>query len=100
MTQRMRRGGASRGLTREELLALAASTDVETAGRALGLGRTTAYALARNGQFPCAVIRAGRSYRVVTADLLRLLHIAPEQSDGAGSSHPAPSDENALHHQL
>lgn len=24
---------------------------------------------------------------------------APSSSDGAGSSHPTPSDENALHHQ-
>lgn len=84
MTQHLRQGGATRGMAREELLALAASTDVETAGRALGLGRTTAYALVRNGQFPCAVIRAGRSYRVITADLLRILHITPH--DGANDA--------------
>ena len=87
------------GLKREELLALPASIDIVTAGRAFGVGRTTAYALARTGEFPCRVIRAGRAYRAVTADLLRVLHIAPENSDGAGSSHPTPSDENALHHQ-
>jgi hypothetical protein len=86
MTQHLRQDGAMRGMTRDELLTLAASTDVETAGRALGLGRTTAYALARNGQFPCAVIRAGRSYRVITADLLRILHITPNDGahDGTG----------------
>lgn len=86
-------------LTRQELLDLPASIDIVTAGRAFGVGRTTAYALARSGQFPCQVIRAGRAYRAITADLLRVLQITPESSDGAGSSHPTPSDENALHHQ-
>jgi hypothetical protein len=76
-------------LTREELLALPASIDIVTAGRAFGVGRTTAYALARNGEFPCQVIRAGRAYRAITADLLRVLHIAPENSGDAG---PCPPD--------
>ena len=82
-------------LTRDELLALPASIDIVTAGRAFGVGRTTAYSLARSGHFPCQVIRAGRAYRAVTADLLRVLHVSPENSDGARSSHPAPSDEYA-----
>ena len=84
-------------LTRSQLLALPAAIDVETAGRAFGIGRTTAYALAKSGTFPCKVLRAGKAYRVITQDLLRVLGIATE--DGAGSSHPTPSDENALHHQ-
>ncbi|MFH0243616.1 helix-turn-helix domain-containing protein [Streptomyces sp. HK10] len=81
-------------MSRHELLALPATTDVETAARAFGLGRTTAYALAKANEFPCKIIRAGKTYRVITADLLRVLHITPETSDGAGSSHPAPSNEN------
>ncbi|MER8004950.1 helix-turn-helix domain-containing protein [Streptomyces sp. NPDC094149] len=88
MTQLVRQEGSAKGMSRGELLALPASIDVETAGRALGLGRTTAYTLTKNGEFPCTVIRAGRSYRVVTADLLRLLHIAPENSGGAGPCTP------------
>ncbi|MEV6175288.1 DNA-binding protein [Streptomyces sp. NPDC051954] len=76
-------------LTREELLALPASIDIVTAGRAFGVGRTTAYALARTGEFPCQVIRAGRAYRAITADLLRVLHISSENGDGAG---PCTSD--------
>jgi hypothetical protein len=76
-------------MTRAELLALPASIDIVTAGRAFGVGRTTAYALARSGEFPCQVIRAGRAYRAVTADLLRVLHITSEISDGAG---PCTSD--------
>ncbi|GAA3853913.1 hypothetical protein GCM10023084_05190 [Streptomyces lacrimifluminis] len=86
-------------LTRSELLALPAAVDVETAARAFGIGRTTAYALARTDQFPCKVLRAGKAYRVITEDLLRVLHIAPENSDGAGPSRPTPSDENALTNQ-
>ncbi|MFC5185827.1 MerR family transcriptional regulator [Actinomadura harenae] len=60
-------------MTRDELLSLPTTTSVETAARALGMGRTRAYELAKLGQFPCKVIRIGVSYRVVTADLHRLL---------------------------
>lgn len=81
-------------MTRVELLALPASIDIVTAGRAFGIGRTTAYTLARSGEFPCRVIRAGRAYRAITADLLRVLDITPERSDGAEPVSPAPS-ENA-----
>ncbi|MET8765821.1 hypothetical protein [Streptomyces sp. NPDC004658] len=86
-------------LTRDELLALPAAVDVETAGRAFGIGRTTAYALVRADQFPCKVIRAGRTVRVATEDILRVLAITPGNSDGAGSSHPTPPAENSSHHQ-
>ncbi|MFE9432191.1 helix-turn-helix domain-containing protein [Streptomyces sp. NPDC006640] len=86
-------------LTRSELLALPAAVDVETAARAFGIGRTTAYALAKAGDFPCRVLRAGKAYRVITQDLLRVLAITPDSSDGARSSHPAPSDENSSVHQ-
>lgn len=76
-------------MTTQELLALPATVDLVTAGRAFGVGRTTAYTLARSGEFPCRVIRAGKAYRAVTADLLRVLQITPENSDGAG---PCTSD--------
>lgn len=70
-----KREDASRGLTREELLALPAAVDLETANRALSLSRTTGYDLAKRGRYPCTVLRLGNAYRVVTADLLKLLHI-------------------------
>lgn len=73
---------------------VAPTLDVETAGRLFGIGRTTAYALARAGEFPCELIRVGRAYRVVTADLLRVLNIT-RKSDGPGPSRPEPSDEHA-----
>jgi excisionase family DNA binding protein len=67
------------GMTRAELLALPAVIDVTTAARALGLGRSTAYDLARRGEFPCRVLHIGSSYRVPTSDLLRVLGIEPDQ---------------------
>ena len=67
----------SDGLTRAELLTLPVTVDVTTAARALGLGRSTAYDLARRGEFPCRVLRIGSSYRIPTADLLRVLGIEP-----------------------
>jgi excisionase family DNA binding protein len=67
----------SDGLTCAELLALPVTVDVTTAARALGLGRSTAYELARRDEFPCRVLRIGSSYRIPTADLLRVLGIEP-----------------------
>jgi excisionase family DNA binding protein len=71
------------GMTLAELLALPVVVDVATAARALGLGRSTGYELARRGEFPCRVLRMGSSYRVPTADLLRILGIKPEEQDQA-----------------
>ncbi|GAA2604825.1 hypothetical protein GCM10010304_63200 [Streptomyces roseoviolaceus] len=45
------------------------------ANRALPLIRTTGYDLAKRGRYPCTVLRLGNASRVVTADLLKLLHI-------------------------
>jgi predicted DNA-binding transcriptional regulator AlpA len=75
----MARHGITRreAMTREELLRLPAVIDVPTANRALGLGRSKGYELAKRGRYPCKVLKAGRSYRVVTADLLRVLEIEP-----------------------
>ncbi|SPT60536.1 Uncharacterised protein [Actinomadura madurae] len=63
-------------MTHEELAALPTTTTIETAARALGLGRTRAYQLAREDCFPCKVIRIGTTYRVVTADLQRLVGVS------------------------
>ncbi|WP_030546367.1 hypothetical protein [Streptomyces albus] len=65
-----------KGMTREELLALPAAVDLDTGNRALGLGRSKGYELAKRGQYPCKVLRLGKAYRVVTADLLNLLRLA------------------------
>jgi hypothetical protein len=62
-------------------LRAAPTFDLMTAARALGLGRTKAYDLARRQQFPCRVIRIGDTYRVPAAGLLELLGLAPEDPD-------------------
>lgn len=76
----MREGGRTRrvatGMAKEELLALPAAVDLETANRALGLGRSKGYELAKRGQYPCRTLRLGNSYRVVTAELQALLGLA------------------------
>lgn len=71
-----------RGLTSDELLALPAVIDLETANRALMIGRSTGYGLAKQGAYPVKVLRLGNAYRVVTADLLRLLGLERQPSDG------------------
>lgn len=68
--------GRVKGMSREELLELPAAIDLETGNRALGLGRSKGYELAKRGQYPCKVLRLGNAYRVVTADLLALLGLA------------------------
>ena len=64
--------------TAEQVRRLGTTTDVVTAGQILGLSRNTAYRLARLGQFPVPVLRAGAQYRVPVAGLLAALHIAAE----------------------
>ncbi|PBC84280.1 MULTISPECIES: hypothetical protein [unclassified Streptomyces] len=68
--------GGTKGMSRDDLLALPAAVDLETGNRALGLGRSKGYALAKRGEYPCRVLRLGNAYRVVTADLLELLGLA------------------------
>jgi hypothetical protein len=63
-------------MSRDELLALPAAVDLETGNRALGLGRSKGYELAKRGEYPCKVLRLGSTYRVVTAELLSLLGLA------------------------
>lgn len=70
-------------LTLDELRALGTVTDIDTAARALGLSRSTAYELAKAGTFPCPVIAVptyrGESkrkrYRVPVAGLLATLGV-------------------------
>lgn len=64
-----------RGMSAADLLALPAAVDLVTAGRALGLSRTTTYDLAKRGAFPVELLRLGAQYRARRADLLTLLGI-------------------------
>jgi hypothetical protein len=69
---------ATAPLTISQLADLPVTIDLMTAAKILGIGRTKAYELARQGDFPCLVIRVGDLYRVSTADLLQLLGICAE----------------------
>jgi Helix-turn-helix domain len=73
-------------------LRASATVDLMTAARALGLGRTKAYELAKREQFPCRVIRIGEHYRIPTAGLLELLGVTAEEprSPAVFTYHPAP----------
>ncbi|MFF3750503.1 hypothetical protein ACFYYH_08600 [Streptomyces sp. NPDC002018] len=71
----------TRGLTSEELLALPVVIDLDTANRALMIGRSTGYGLAKQGVYPVKVLRLGNAYRVVTAELLKLLGLERRQPD-------------------
>ncbi|WP_051392832.1 helix-turn-helix domain-containing protein [Glycomyces arizonensis] len=59
--------------TLERVKALGVMTNVETAAQILGIGRTVAYRLAKDGDFPVQVLRIGHSYRVPVLRLLELL---------------------------
>ncbi len=64
---------------------------MEDASTALGFSRSKGYALIRNGEFPCRVLRIGRKTRVVTASLLRVLESGvPEYNDARTGSHLTP----------
>ena len=64
-------------MTADELLALPPVIDLPTAARALGIGRTVAYRLVRDGEWPTPVLRLGGTIRVPTAPLLALLGYTP-----------------------
>ncbi|WP_024795892.1 helix-turn-helix transcriptional regulator [Tomitella biformata] len=62
-------------MDRTEALGLGVTTDLQTAARALGIGKSTAYALAQKGEFPVRVIRMGSRYVIPTRELLDLLGV-------------------------
>jgi len=80
---------APQGMGRAELLGLPAAIDLDTANRAIGLGRSKGYELARLGTYPCRVLRLGKKYRVITADLLRLLGVEVAAGEGAATADAA-----------
>lgn len=59
---------------REMVAAGRLTTDVETAGALLGLGRTRSFELARTGELP-GVRKLGRRYLVSVAELLDFLGV-------------------------
>lgn len=79
-------------MTRAEVLALPVTVDLLTTARALGIGRTTAYEMAREGTYPIPLYNVGQRYRAMRADLLAVLGIADVVS-GSSSRELAPEDE-------
>jgi len=61
--------------TIEAVRRLGLTTTIESAASILGIGRTKAYALAKDGDFPIKLIRIGRRYLVPTQALLDLLAV-------------------------
>ena len=78
-----------------EIAELPITLDVEMAGRLLGIGRTTAYRLVADGQFPCRVLPVGGQWRVPTADLLATLGLPLPVAPTVESSE-APVDPPGL----
>ncbi len=78
-------------MTPAEVLALPAMVDVPTAARALGIGTTLAYELAKADQLGVPVLRLGRLYRVPRAGLLEVLGLAPNMREADVPPTPAPA---------
>ena len=68
------------GMPTSEIRALPVTVDLATAARALRLGQTMAYTLAKRDEFPCRLFRQGGRYVVARGDILRALGI-PETAD-------------------
>lgn len=64
---------ATRGMTRRELLALPTVVPLDTASRALGIGRTRGQQMAKAGTYPVRVLTVGTHRKVASADLLEYL---------------------------
>lgn len=67
-----------------DVLALGVRTDLDTANSIFGIGRTTGYALARQGEYPVPTLRVGRKYVVRVADVLAYLRISPTTGNYVG----------------
>lgn len=64
------------GMSVEDVRKLPVSFSLDTANRALCLGRTSGYDMAKRGEYPVPLLRLGAQYRVRRADLLTLLGIS------------------------
>jgi len=69
--------------TADAVRGLGVKTDIVTAAAVLGLGRSGAYDLHREGRFPCPVVQVGRNLIVPTAGLLRVLGLDAAEPPGA-----------------
>ncbi len=77
--------GVNSTVTVAEVGSLPVALDPVTAGRMLGLGRTTAYQLLRQGAFSVPVHRAGRTWVIPTAGVLAHLGLPVGGGCGCGA---------------
>jgi hypothetical protein len=83
----------TRGMTVREVLALPVAISLDDANRALSIGRSNGYAMARTGDYPLPVLRLGRAYRCKRSDLLTYLGITDPE---AAPQHAEPAQPNLL----
>ncbi|WML81672.1 hypothetical protein [Streptomyces sp. VNUA74] len=86
-------------LTRRYLMALPPTVDLQTANRVLSIGRTTGYGLAKRGEYPCKVLKLGNAYRVVTADLQRLVAVEDAVEAPVPAAPPLERGKAAVAHE-
>lgn len=67
---------SARGMSNREVLNLPVAFPLDEANRALGIGRSNGYAMAKAGTYPIKVLRLGKAYRCRRSDLLEFLGIA------------------------
>lgn len=67
-------------MSTEDLQALPPAIKLPDANKLLNLGRSQGYHLAKTDQYPVKVLRVGKGYRVVTAELLKLLGLDDKQT--------------------
>lgn len=66
-------------MTHDELMALPVTVTLETANRALMIGRTTGYSLAKRGQYPVPLLPGRRGYVVSRYHLHQYLGVTTGQ---------------------
>jgi excisionase family DNA binding protein len=66
--------------------------DPVTAGRLLGIGRTSVYRLLEAGEFPAPAFKVGRQWRIPTSGLCRLLGMDPALMHGDDPVRPSSTD--------
>ncbi|MEU7163162.1 integrase [Streptomyces morookaense] len=72
-------------MTHEELIGLPVAFPLEVANRALGIGRTRGYDMARRGVYPIRLLRHGRQYRATRYDLHRHLGLTAPSNEQAAA---------------
>jgi hypothetical protein len=73
----------ARSWTTAAVQSLGMTTDVETAGLILGIGRTLDYELVQRDEFPVRLIRLGRRVVVPIPELLKLLGVPDSACPGS-----------------